>query len=103
MFARWLGVHLAYLYPCKYISSRRSLLRSGVSRELFHSNEQHRLSLTSNNNTEICFALCRATMLSKILLVLPVVLAGVAATVPDCTPKVICVDGWSECGVPYGG
>ena len=33
-----------------YISSRRSLLESGVSRELFHSKEQHRLSLTSNEN-----------------------------------------------------
>lgn len=35
-----------------YISSRRSLLGSGVSRELFHSKEQHRLSLTSNENTD---------------------------------------------------
>ena len=42
-------------------------------------------------------------MLSKILLVLPVVVAGVAATVPDCTSEVICVDGWNDCGVPYGG
>lgn len=42
-------------------------------------------------------------MLSKVLLLLPVVVAGVAATDPDCTPEEICVDGVNECDVPWGG
>lgn len=42
-------------------------------------------------------------MSSRLLIVLPAVIAGVAATESYCESKTICIDAINDCGVKYGG
>lgn len=42
-------------------------------------------------------------MFSRLLIVLPAVIAGVAATESYCESKTTCIDAVKDCGVKYGG
>lgn len=42
-------------------------------------------------------------MFSQLFIVLPAIIAGVAATEPYCESETVCIDAVNDCGVKYGG